>query len=534
MIYDLENKTQCELIRLLIEDLKKKEMRQYFLFLSLVKRALLLNSEKTAVEEMLRALENDCNNPSKDGKSHAHFLLGTLFDYGLGRPVDYAQAYVHYNQAIRIGNSTYAMSNLATMYQHGLGCTVNIQEAIRLYEESMSYYNDFAMVQRGIMHEYGNQFCPKNIHKALKLFEKAASLGNSFAMFKVACIYEGGISGQMNRPKARKLYEQAILLERNEWAMCNLALMHKFGQGGPVNLVEAARLYRRAAENPNTGSLAILGAAESPPIFHYHHAMCENNVQKIAALITNPDVLSEFIAFDCGDKKHLDETISRIAANNSTANCALFNALTHCEPTSYEMAQLLTQLKQKLLSKINIAEIPKENLAIFAERIIHLWYADTDDVSPEDFASCTQAAAQKLAHITDGLNFFFFESPGTVSDLIKNISLILVKNMYGKQATIAVQDISVDQMLLLSSWNNESEIPSMKAMNEALGANIIASIGKKRTHIPYPRQFFPLPEQVQANQDENRSISSATIPSLLDLSSNVLVDNQRTMSTKMR
>ncbi len=71
-------------------------------------------------------------NLAKGGDVNAQVYVGEIFERGLGRDPDYAQAAVWYAQAANAGNPV-AQINLAQLYEKGLGVQENPDEAARLY-----------------------------------------------------------------------------------------------------------------------------------------------------------------------------------------------------------------------------------------------------------------------------------------------------------------------------------------------------------------------------------------------------------------
>ena len=55
------------------------------------------------------------------------------------------------------------------------------------------------------------------------------------------------------------------------------------------------------------------------------------------------------------------------------------------------------------------------------------------------------------------------------TDLLNNMALIIVKNMYGENYGIKVAHISLFQVMVLSSFNDAPYKPSIKDLNSALG-----------------------------------------------------------------
>ena len=69
---------------------------------------------------------------AKQGDVNAQIYLGEIFERGLGREPDYAQAAAWYGKAAETGHPA-AQISLAQLYEKGLGVDQNSAEAERLY-----------------------------------------------------------------------------------------------------------------------------------------------------------------------------------------------------------------------------------------------------------------------------------------------------------------------------------------------------------------------------------------------------------------
>ena len=76
-----------------------------------------------------------CQEAAKQHYATGEFLLGTMYETGVGTAPDISQAARWYRKAVDQGNSQ-AENNLAVLYEEGAGVPQDINEAIRLYELS--------------------------------------------------------------------------------------------------------------------------------------------------------------------------------------------------------------------------------------------------------------------------------------------------------------------------------------------------------------------------------------------------------------
>lgn len=63
----------------------------------------------------------------------AVFMLGFMYEQGLGLDIDYKEAFFQYQRAANAGFHQ-AQCNLGALLEEGLGCEQNIEEARRWYE----------------------------------------------------------------------------------------------------------------------------------------------------------------------------------------------------------------------------------------------------------------------------------------------------------------------------------------------------------------------------------------------------------------
>jgi TPR repeat protein len=181
MLHNLENKTQCELIQLLIEELKQGNVDQFDLFVSLVNRALLLDLDKKKVEMMLQDLLAYCNKALEQNDGQADFLLGTLCEFGYGFPVSRDQAIVYYDLAISYDNPA-GMNNRAIIHECGYGGIIDKKTAIIIYKRAVERGLAVAMNNRGRMYQNG-QGGEVDYPAAIALYQKSIKYKQSGAAF---------------------------------------------------------------------------------------------------------------------------------------------------------------------------------------------------------------------------------------------------------------------------------------------------------------------------------------------------------------
>src|SRR5690606_12315599 len=82
------------------------------------------------------------------------FSLAYLYQYGLGVPQNYKEAFNWYSKAAQKGNAS-ANTNLGYMYQYGYGVRQNYEQALYLYQTAANMGDDIAMSNLGYMYSNG-------------------------------------------------------------------------------------------------------------------------------------------------------------------------------------------------------------------------------------------------------------------------------------------------------------------------------------------------------------------------------------------
>ncbi len=408
---------------------------------------------------------------------------------GQGGAVDLYKAAALYDRAITLGH-TDAMSRRACMHQKGEGGEVNLPAAIRLYHQLIPLNDEMAMLQCAIIYEE-TQTDEPGIKTAIKLYEKAIALGNIDAITRLARIYQKGKSGQVNLPAAIELYEQAIKLG-NADAMYHRARMHQNGHGGPIDMKKAARLYRRAAEKKHTEADNTL-KNQQIGIFNYHHRMCLQDTENAAKIVTaDCKLLTEFIEFDCKymlcidacHLKYIEDFINQYCAINedgvlqSKLELVLI-ALNDCETAFNGKIIDLMQLKINCLLAMKIIHINNDNISTIMLILTNTWYYVTTNQPAEEAELFTREIYPIIRQAMYKL--MLSGGPAIENAVLKNMAIIILKNMYGSRCSINMNDVSIEQVMILIAHHENPVKISIGDMNKFLGGLIISPIAVKRT-----------------------------------------------------
>ena len=124
------------------------------------------------------------------GEVEAVFLMGTAFDEGLGRPIDYEEAVRWYRRAAEEGH-VLAQHNLGNVYAAGRGIEQDFALAVRWWTPPAERGDAITQLRLGEAYEAGRGV-EADTAAALAWFERAAALGNAAAAEAAARLREPG------------------------------------------------------------------------------------------------------------------------------------------------------------------------------------------------------------------------------------------------------------------------------------------------------------------------------------------------------
>lgn len=113
----------------------------------------------------------------------ANYNLGLIYEYGKGRPIDFAKAQQYYLTAAEKGSSQ-SMVRLAGVYLYGQGMDKHAKEALYWYEKAAKLGEPEAYYRLGLMYE-GGVATRLSYDEALKNYEQAAKLGDERAKLAI-------------------------------------------------------------------------------------------------------------------------------------------------------------------------------------------------------------------------------------------------------------------------------------------------------------------------------------------------------------
>jgi hypothetical protein len=141
--------------------------------------------------------------------------IGSMFQYGLGRPVDALQAAQWYIKAAGQGCGV-AARNVAAMYQAGEGMPADPQEALKWYLKAVDLGDGGAATSAGYFYEHGIGVLV-DYAKAMQLYQVGASAHDPVALNQIGFMLQHGL-GMPAEPDAAYAYYKMAEAQGNERA----------------------------------------------------------------------------------------------------------------------------------------------------------------------------------------------------------------------------------------------------------------------------------------------------------------------------
>jgi TPR repeat protein len=124
------------------------------------------------------------------GNTNAQYVLGMMYDDGLGVPPDSREAVRWYTKAAEEGNA-WAQYNLGAKYTAGNGVPLSYQEAAKWTAKAAAQGHAGAERSLGVMYANGRGV-PQDYSEAVKWFRRAAQQGNTNAQNNLGVMYDSG------------------------------------------------------------------------------------------------------------------------------------------------------------------------------------------------------------------------------------------------------------------------------------------------------------------------------------------------------
>lgn len=216
---------------------------------------LYLNEEVSGHESQGWVYLNDA---AKKGCSSALLTLGRCYEMGLHTRQDYkAAADTYLLLADEVADAD-ALFSLGTLYERGLGVPLDTAEALRYYYRALAVGSADAMCYLGDYHRAGKQL-PLSPQKAFNYYQLASQMSgrDAIGLYYVGRSYLEGCGVQRDTIAAMAYLEKAAV-RGIEQAAVRLADLYFKGEGVEQDYAAARRFYTIAAMQGNRYSCSQL------------------------------------------------------------------------------------------------------------------------------------------------------------------------------------------------------------------------------------------------------------------------------------
>ena len=167
--------------------------------------------------------------------------LGKAYEFGIGVPVDYAQAMRLYLQATALPE---AETHIGDLYGRGQGVKEDDAQAEAWYRKAAQGGSIMADIRLGYMYVMGIRV-KQDYQQALQWYRKAADVGNTTAEYSVGQIYEH--AGSLQDYKQAAAWYQRASQHGMADAQLRLGELYLTGQGVPADAGKAVQQFQMAA-----------------------------------------------------------------------------------------------------------------------------------------------------------------------------------------------------------------------------------------------------------------------------------------------
>ena len=175
---------------------------------------------------------------------YACFVLGRIYDEGLGVEVNHKEGLKWYEKAANAGNAD-AQNAVGNIYSNGEHVAKDDKKALKYYQMAASQGNIDGMVNLGVCYLEGSGV-NKNIESAEEWLKKAADGGDDNALNILGNIYSNQELGVQDFKKSLSYYQKAAE-KGHVYGMFNLGHSYAEGLGCKVNMTKALSWIEKAA-----------------------------------------------------------------------------------------------------------------------------------------------------------------------------------------------------------------------------------------------------------------------------------------------
>ena len=176
------------------------------------------------------------------GDGFAQAYIGDYYFHGIGRERSFTDA-LHWYRAAADKNVPLGISQVGWIYLNGLGVAPDTAEARRWYQKGAMLDSPSSEYQLGWI--YGH-VAPLDYAEAMKWYRKAAAHGHPTAENNIGFLYEHGLGVKADYRAAARWYSLAARAEQPR-AMFHLGTLYDRGLGAPRDPTMAEYFMRQAA-----------------------------------------------------------------------------------------------------------------------------------------------------------------------------------------------------------------------------------------------------------------------------------------------
>src|SRR5271166_1692282 len=194
---------------------------------------------------------------AEKGDTRFQYLLGAMYQHGLGTPQDFESAVSWFRKAADQGHAP-SQFELGRMYAFGRGVPQDETEGAHWFRKAADQGHADAQAVLGAMYVTGSGI-PQDNTAAASWFQKSANQGNAHAQSMLGDLYYKGQGVAQDYAAAMSWYRKAAD-QGNADAQHGLASLYYKGNGVAQDYAAAMSWYQKAANQGNANSPVVLGA----------------------------------------------------------------------------------------------------------------------------------------------------------------------------------------------------------------------------------------------------------------------------------
>ena len=190
--------------------------------------------------ELLKKVEN-----RPGGGENAQYILGYMYQYGLGIKKDKKESLNWYTKSAEQGNAA-AQNNIGSAYFNGNGVTKDYKQSVIWYKKSAEQGNASAQNNIGNAYFNGNGVT-KDYKQSVIWYTKAAEQGIALSQNNLGNAFYNGNGVEKDYKQAFNWYTKAAE-QGEDSAQSNLGILYQYGYGVSKDYMKALDFYKKAAD----------------------------------------------------------------------------------------------------------------------------------------------------------------------------------------------------------------------------------------------------------------------------------------------